>query len=188
MFLFASQMVPGTLLSMLSFTLQTPPSCLRTSQGERRNACVLLPSLRMILINQLQMSAFISPFIHLSLSDPRYYLCLQLRDDVVSGRLPCSFATHTVLGSYTAQSELGDYDPEELASDYISKLRFAPNQTKELEEKVMELHKTYKWVIARLPSTDTTTVLLCTCSMNPHVGLSGFISKASNMQMSIRVY
>ncbi|XP_058476050.1 band 4.1-like protein 3b isoform X17 [Solea solea] len=74
----------------------------------------------------------------------RYYLCLQLRDDVVSGRLPCSFATHTVLGSYTVQSELGDYDPEELASDYISELRFAPNQTKELEEKVMELHKTYK--------------------------------------------
>ncbi|CAI5640237.1 unnamed protein product [Oreochromis niloticus] len=74
----------------------------------------------------------------------RYYLCLQLRDDVVSGRLPCSFATHTVLGSYTAQSELGDYDSEELASDYLSELRFAPNQTKELEEKVMELHKTYK--------------------------------------------
>ncbi|XP_051944234.1 band 4.1-like protein 3b isoform X14 [Hippocampus zosterae] len=74
----------------------------------------------------------------------RYYLCLQLRDDVVSGRLPCSFATHTVLGSYTAQSELGDFDPEELGSDYISELRFAPNQTKELEEKVMELHKSYK--------------------------------------------
>ncbi|XP_030607128.1 band 4.1-like protein 3b isoform X6 [Archocentrus centrarchus] len=74
----------------------------------------------------------------------RYYLCLQLRDDVVSGRLPCSFATHTVLGSYTAQSELGDYDSEELGSDYLSELRFAPNQTKELEEKVMELHKTYK--------------------------------------------
>ncbi|XP_077579801.1 band 4.1-like protein 3b isoform X2 [Stigmatopora nigra] len=74
----------------------------------------------------------------------RYYLCLQLRDDVVSGRLPCSFATHTVLGSYTVQSELGDYDPDELGSDYISELRFAPNQTKELEEKVMELHKSYK--------------------------------------------
>ncbi|XP_054611883.1 band 4.1-like protein 3b isoform X8 [Dunckerocampus dactyliophorus] len=74
----------------------------------------------------------------------RYYLCLQLRNDVVSGRLPCSFATHIVLGSYMVQSELGDYDPEELGSDYISELRFAPNQTKELEEKVMELHKTYK--------------------------------------------
>ncbi|KAG9356028.1 hypothetical protein JZ751_000872 [Albula glossodonta] len=74
----------------------------------------------------------------------RYYLCLQLRDDVVSGRLPCSFATHTVLGSYTVQSELGDYDPDELGSDYVSEFRFAPNQTKELEEKVMDLHKNYK--------------------------------------------
>lgn len=95
----------------------------------------------------------------------RYYLCLQLRDDVVSGRLPCSFATHTVLGSYTVQSELGDYDPEELGSDYISELRFAPNQTKELEEKVMELHKTYKLVselfpnFFKLPSTAFNIVL-----------------------------
>ncbi|XP_041101367.1 band 4.1-like protein 3 isoform X25 [Polyodon spathula] len=74
----------------------------------------------------------------------RYYLCLQLRDDVVSGRLPCSFATHSVLGSYTVQSELGDYDPEEYGTDYVSEFRFSPNQTKELEEKVMELHKNVK--------------------------------------------
>ncbi|XP_051785108.1 band 4.1-like protein 3a isoform X10 [Erpetoichthys calabaricus] len=74
----------------------------------------------------------------------RYYLCLQLRDDVVSGRLPCSFATHALLGSYTVQSELGDYDTEEYGTDYVSEFRFAPNPTKELEEKVMELHKNYK--------------------------------------------
>ncbi|XDV28349.1 hypothetical protein PO909_031682 [Leuciscus waleckii] len=74
----------------------------------------------------------------------RYYLCLQLRDDVVSGRLPCSFATHTVLGSYTVQSELGDYDPDMQGSVYISEVRLAPNQTKELEEKVLELHRNYK--------------------------------------------
>ncbi|XP_071232956.1 band 4.1-like protein 3 isoform X12 [Salvelinus alpinus] len=72
----------------------------------------------------------------------RYYLCLQLRDDMVSGRLPCSFATHTILGSYTVQSELGDYDPEE--TEYNSELRFAPNHTKELEDKVMDLHRNYK--------------------------------------------
>uniref|UniRef100_A0A671LJD4 Band 4.1-like protein 3 n=1 Tax=Sinocyclocheilus anshuiensis TaxID=1608454 RepID=A0A671LJD4_9TELE len=70
----------------------------------------------------------------------RYYLCLQLRDDVVSGRLPCSFATHAVLGSYTVQSELGDCDAELQGSSYISDMRLAPNQTKELEEKVLELH------------------------------------------------
>ncbi|KAG8009699.1 Band 4.1-like protein 3 [Nibea albiflora] len=74
----------------------------------------------------------------------RYFLCLQLRQDIVSGRLPCSFATHTVLGSYTIQSELGDYDPDECGSDDVSQLSFAPNQTKEMEEKIMELHRTYR--------------------------------------------
>uniref|UniRef100_A0A672RDS0 Erythrocyte membrane protein band 4.1-like 3b n=1 Tax=Sinocyclocheilus grahami TaxID=75366 RepID=A0A672RDS0_SINGR len=68
----------------------------------------------------------------------RYYLCLQLRDDVVSGRLPCSFATHSVLGSYTVQSELGDYDSELQGSAHLSDIRLAPNQTKELEEKDSE--------------------------------------------------
>ncbi|XP_076847540.1 band 4.1-like protein 3b isoform X8 [Brachyhypopomus gauderio] len=74
----------------------------------------------------------------------RYYLCLQLRNDVVSGRLPCSFATHSLLGSLVAQSELGDQEPGELSADYVSELRLAPNQTKELEEKVMDLHRNYK--------------------------------------------
>ncbi|XP_022538067.2 protein 4.1 isoform X8 [Astyanax mexicanus] len=74
----------------------------------------------------------------------RYYLCLQLRDDMLSGRLPCSFVTHALLGSYTVQAELGDYDQDEHGSDYISDLRFAPNQTRELEERVMELHRTYR--------------------------------------------
>ncbi|XP_077208845.1 band 4.1-like protein 3 isoform X24 [Paroedura picta] len=74
----------------------------------------------------------------------RYYLCLQLRDDIVSGRLPCSFVTLALLGSYTVQSELGDYDPEEYGSDYVSDFRFAPNHTKELEDKVIELHKSHR--------------------------------------------
>uniref|UniRef100_A0A8B9Q9Z2 Protein 4.1 n=1 Tax=Apteryx owenii TaxID=8824 RepID=A0A8B9Q9Z2_APTOW len=74
----------------------------------------------------------------------RYYLCLQLRQDIIMGRLPCSFATLALLGSYTVQSELGDYDPDLHSADYITEFKLAPNQTKELEEKVMELHKTYR--------------------------------------------
>ncbi|KAM9362170.1 uncharacterized protein ABDE67_000191 [Symphorus nematophorus] len=74
----------------------------------------------------------------------RYYLCLQLRDDMLSGRLPCSFVTHALLGSYTVQAELGDYDHDDHGSDYVSDFRFAPNQTRELEERVMELHRNYK--------------------------------------------
>ncbi|XP_063274962.1 protein 4.1 isoform X14 [Prinia subflava] len=74
----------------------------------------------------------------------RYYLCLQLRQDILKGRLPCSFATLALLGSYTVQSELGDYDPDLHGPDYITEFKLAPNQTKELEEKVVELHKTYR--------------------------------------------
>uniref|UniRef100_A0A7N9B222 Band 4.1-like protein 1 n=1 Tax=Mastacembelus armatus TaxID=205130 RepID=A0A7N9B222_9TELE len=74
----------------------------------------------------------------------RYYLCLQLRDDMLSGRLPCSFVTHALLGSYTVQAELGDYDQDDHGTDYVSDFRFAPNQNRELEERVMELHRNYK--------------------------------------------
>ncbi|XP_076129108.1 protein 4.1-like isoform X3 [Alosa pseudoharengus] len=74
----------------------------------------------------------------------RYLLCLQLRQDIASGRLPCSFVTHALLGSYTLQAELGDHDPDEHRSDYTSDFQFAPNQTREMEEKVVELHKSHR--------------------------------------------
>lgn len=34
---------------------------------------------------------------------------------------------------------------EDCGPDYLSQLTFAPNQTKEMEEKIVELHKTYRW-------------------------------------------
>ncbi|XP_054990197.1 band 4.1-like protein 2 isoform X2 [Sorex araneus] len=74
----------------------------------------------------------------------RYFLCLQLRQDIASGRLPCSFVTHALLGSYTLQAELGDHDPEQHGSSNLSDFQFAPTQTKELEEKVAELHRTHR--------------------------------------------
>ncbi|XP_076612591.1 band 4.1-like protein 2 isoform X15 [Chaetodon auriga] len=75
----------------------------------------------------------------------RYLLCLQLREDVASGRLPCSFVTHALLGSYTLQAEFGDYEPDQPRPlDYISQRTFAPNQNKEMEEKILELHKSHR--------------------------------------------
>jgi len=61
-------------------------------------------------------------------------------------RLPGSFVTYTLLGSYTAQSELGDYDPHEhgMGFDYIRDIQFAPDQTDELLEKIAELHTTHR--------------------------------------------
>ncbi|XP_045901680.1 uncharacterized protein LOC123968783 isoform X1 [Micropterus dolomieu] len=74
----------------------------------------------------------------------RYFLCVQLRKDIMRGILPCSFVTLSLLGSYAAQSELGEYDPELHGTDYVKDLSLVPGQSKELEEKVMELHRTYR--------------------------------------------
>uniref|UniRef100_A0A336MBT8 Moesin/ezrin/radixin homolog 1 n=1 Tax=Culicoides sonorensis TaxID=179676 RepID=A0A336MBT8_CULSO len=75
----------------------------------------------------------------------RYHLCLQVRNDILEGRLPSSFVTHALLGSYLVQSELGDYDPQEHKDRrYLKDFKFAPNQTPELEDKVLDLHKTHK--------------------------------------------
>ncbi|XP_061122956.1 protein 4.1 isoform X5 [Syngnathus typhle] len=74
----------------------------------------------------------------------RYYLCLQLRKDILQGRLPCSFVTLALLGSYALQSELGEYDPEVHAADYAKEMKMVKGQSKELEDKMMELHRTYR--------------------------------------------
>lgn len=71
---------------------------------------------------------------------------MQIRNDILSGRIPCSFVTHAILGSYLAQSELGDFETAEHddAGNYLSALHFAPNQSAELQEKVAELHKQHR--------------------------------------------
>ncbi|XP_077363259.1 protein 4.1 isoform X5 [Festucalex cinctus] len=74
----------------------------------------------------------------------RYYLCLQLRKDILQGRLPCSFVTLALLGSYALQSELGEYDPEVHGKEYAKEMKMAKGQSKELEDKMMELHRTYR--------------------------------------------
>ena len=51
--------------------------------------------------------------------------------------------THALLGAYLAQSELGDYDPVDhgLTIDYIREFDFAPNQSEDLLERIMEVRK-----------------------------------------------
>lgn len=75
----------------------------------------------------------------------RYQLCLQLRQDISSGRLPCSFVTSALLASFLLQAELGDHDPEEPRPlDYISDFTLGSAHNKEMEEKVLELHKAHR--------------------------------------------
>lgn len=76
----------------------------------------------------------------------RYLVCLQIRKDIASGKLPCTFATQAVLGSFIVQADLGDWEPEEHGEGigYIRDIPFAPDQSVELLEKIAELHKDRK--------------------------------------------
>ena len=87
----------------------------------------------------------------------RYQMCLQIQNDIKNGKLPCSFVTHALLGAYLVQSELGDYDPDEHGTsiEYLRDFDFAPCQTDDLLEKIMEIHrstlKVQLLIISELP-------------------------------------
>ncbi|XP_044017169.1 band 4.1-like protein 4 isoform X2 [Aphidius gifuensis] len=79
----------------------------------------------------------------------RYQFFLQIKQDIVQGRLPVTFDLAAELGAYVVQSELGDYDPRRHSIGYVSEFRFLANQTAELESRIVELHKT---LVGQLPS------------------------------------
>ncbi|XP_066459152.1 band 4.1-like protein 4A isoform X2 [Eleutherodactylus coqui] len=72
----------------------------------------------------------------------RYQFFLQVKQDVLQGRLPCPINIAAQLGAYAIQSELGDYDPFKNLTGYVSEYRFAPDQKEELEEAIERIHKT----------------------------------------------
>ncbi|XP_055689098.1 band 4.1-like protein 4 isoform X1 [Lutzomyia longipalpis] len=74
----------------------------------------------------------------------RYQLFLQVKQDVLQGRLPVSFELAAELGAYVVQSELGDYDSRRHSPGYVSEFRLLSNQTRELESRVAELHQQLK--------------------------------------------
>ncbi|GFR90986.1 protein 4.1 [Elysia marginata] len=82
----------------------------------------------------------------LSESITRYLVCLQIRRDIISGKLPCSQATHVMLGSFAVQADIGDYDPIDHGTGigYIQDMPFAPEQTEEMLYKIAALHKQHK--------------------------------------------
>jgi len=61
-------------------------------------------------------------------------------------RLPCSFMTHALLGSYAVQSLFGDYDTREhgVGAQYFAHVNFAPQQTNELLEQIGDMHRTHR--------------------------------------------
>lgn len=74
----------------------------------------------------------------------RYLFVLQLRQDILSGKLKCPYDVSVELGAYCLQSELGDCDPLEHSILLVSEFRFSPKQTE-----IMEADIYRKWVECR---------------------------------------
>ncbi|XP_044293910.1 band 4.1-like protein 5 isoform X3 [Varanus komodoensis] len=74
----------------------------------------------------------------------RYLFVLQLKQDILSGKLECPFETAVQLAAYMLQAELGDYDPAEHVPDIVSEFRFVPNQTEEMELAIFDKWKEYR--------------------------------------------
>ncbi|XP_014251900.1 band 4.1-like protein 5 isoform X3 [Cimex lectularius] len=68
----------------------------------------------------------------------RYQFFLQLKSDILEGKLECSESTSIELAALALQSELGDYDETIHTPAYISEFRFVPNQTEEMELLILE--------------------------------------------------
>lgn len=74
----------------------------------------------------------------------RYQFYLQVKRNILLGRLPCSVNTQCLLASYTVQSELGDFNPSEHQTGYLSDMQLLVEQTPDAERKISELHKLHR--------------------------------------------
>lgn len=71
----------------------------------------------------------------------RYLFVLQLKQDILSGKLECPFETAVQLATYSLQAELGDCDPVEHTPALVSEFRFIPSQSEEMEEAILDKWK-----------------------------------------------
>ncbi|GFR21456.1 band 4.1-like protein 5 [Trichonephila clavata] len=74
----------------------------------------------------------------------RYLFFLQLKQDILSGRLPTPYQTAVELSAFALQSELGDYDPIQHTPGFVSEFRFISDQTEEMEVDILNTYKTFK--------------------------------------------
>uniref|UniRef100_A0A8C7MGH3 FERM, ARHGEF and pleckstrin domain-containing protein 2 n=1 Tax=Oncorhynchus kisutch TaxID=8019 RepID=A0A8C7MGH3_ONCKI len=68
----------------------------------------------------------------------RYLFSLQMKRDLLEGRLSCTENTASLLASHLLQSEIGDYD-DMADRDFLKLNKLLPNQER-IQERIMELH------------------------------------------------
>ncbi|KAK1165884.1 tyrosine-protein phosphatase non-receptor type 4-like isoform X1 [Acipenser oxyrinchus oxyrinchus] len=74
----------------------------------------------------------------------RYQYFLQLKQDILTGRLPCPYNTAALLASYAVQSELGDCNQSEHLPGYLADYCFIPNPPQDFEKEIAKQHLQHK--------------------------------------------
>ncbi|ELU08553.1 hypothetical protein CAPTEDRAFT_162087, partial [Capitella teleta] len=77
----------------------------------------------------------------------RYQFFLQVKRDILQGRLPLAYELATELAAFAVQSELGDFDTKRHSPGYASEFRFVPNQTEDFEARVTDLHRGLRGIV-----------------------------------------
>ncbi len=94
----------------------------------------------------------------------KYLYVLQIKKELLSGKMWCARSTAAILASYIVQSkfktkinlikifnfiflslgELGDFDPDEHRQGYLEDFRFVPFQNSDFENEVEQYHKQHR--------------------------------------------
>ncbi|CAF2905605.1 unnamed protein product [Rotaria sp. Silwood2] len=74
----------------------------------------------------------------------KYLYVLQIKKELLSGKMWCPRSTAAILASYIVQSELGDYDPDEHRQGYLEDFRFVPFQNSDFDNEVEQYHKEHR--------------------------------------------
>ncbi|XP_050497417.1 FERM domain-containing protein 5 isoform X1 [Diabrotica virgifera virgifera] len=96
----------------------------------------------------------------------RYQIFLQLKRDLLHGRLYCGPTEAAMLSALILQGEFGDYDPEIHLANYVSDLKILLKQTEAIEEKAMEIHQ--KQLKGQSQSQVETAFLKLACQLDTY--------------------
>jgi hypothetical protein len=114
----------------------------------------------------------------------RYFLALQIKEDLVNEKLHCTEDTKALLTSYVVQGEFGDYDAAEHGTDYLDDSPLLENRDPNFKTKVAELHIKHR---GDLPAECDKKFLAIACKLDRYGMDFHKIQDVSNVDLVVGV-
>ena len=111
----------------------------------------------------------------------RYLFFLQLKNDLLTGKLPCPDDVAAQLAALAMQAEFGEFDEREHNEAFISEFRFVPNQSDDLERKILENWQALKAPPQQQSSSSAGTTNHNGCAKNQRTASSSTSSSSTTI-------